>query len=224
MVSNLAKLCGCNLDGTMKADAVGIFKDARDFEIQLRMLKAVYTFRMCKILPNGEKLKHGFDFSDECMDDRSLQRSAKSPRQALSVDFIMRPGLYKRGNNSGANYETQICLIKMGVICNAKKLCLNSGSSTSSRSTITSGSSTNSHDATQMQSSTIASTKTRSQASPKTDTNVRSGKSNTKPTSNHHSSTRTTRGRGGGTPGKKTRAGKGPDPDGDFNPANRDGI
>lgn len=277
MVSNLAKLCGCDLDGAIKTDAMDIFKDARDFAIQLRMLKAVYTFRMYKASPNREKLKHGFNFSDESMDDRSPQRSVENPGQALPVDFINCPGLYKRGNNSGANYETQICLIKMGVICNAKELCLNSGPSTlspfsskqaqkpprsgeakqknngngpippatktkrgssnlrpvdvtadktgvhqhinpSSRPTLASGSpAPNSHDAAQMQPNTMASMTTRSQVSPKADSMGHSGKSNKSMTS-HHPPMRAARGRGGGNSGKRTKSGKGPGPDDEFDP------
>lgn len=131
LTSTLAKLFGLDgIDDSMKQDAMRIFKDARDFEIQLRMLKATYTIRMHKILPGGDKLKHGFHFFDAEMDDRSPSRSEKEPGQAPLVDFIMRPGLCKRGNNSGANYDTKTCLVKLGVVCNAKEFFLKSRSST----------------------------------------------------------------------------------------------
>lgn len=138
MTSTLAKLCGLNgTSAEMKADAMTIFKAARDFEIQLRLLKAVYTFRMSKFLPSAGKLKHGFFFSDEEMDDCSLNRGGKSPGKARMVDFIMCPGLYKRGNNDGANYEARTCLIKIGVVCNTKEILQKSGSSTSAKSVST---------------------------------------------------------------------------------------
>lgn len=138
MVSTLEKLCG--LKGTnaeMKSDVMDIFKDARDFEIQLRLLKAVYTFRMSKFLPSAGNRKYGFFLSDQEMDDRSLIRGGKSPGKVPMVDFIMCPGLYKRGNSDGANYEARTCLIRMGVVCNTKEILQKSGSSTSAKSVST---------------------------------------------------------------------------------------
>lgn len=138
MTSTLAKLCGLDgIDESMKADAMSIFKDARDFEIQLRMLKATYTLRMCKPVPISKKLKYGFRFFDEEMEDRSPNRSGRSSEHAPLVDFIMYPGLYKRGNNSGANYEAKTCLVKMGVVCNATKLLPKLRTSTSAQSSST---------------------------------------------------------------------------------------
>lgn len=107
-----------------------IFELARDFEIQLRMLKATHTIRMYKAVAGMETIKYGFDFADEDMDDRSPTLNGKSLEETRSVDFIMSPGLYKRGNNSGASYETETCLIKMGVMCNTTELVQKSGSST----------------------------------------------------------------------------------------------
>lgn len=106
----------------MISDAMSIFEDARDFQIRLRMLKASYTLRMYKSLPGRQKLKYGFQFADEEMDDRSPSRGHNISEQAPSVDFIMYPGLYKRGSNDGANYETKTCVVKMGVVCNAQDL------------------------------------------------------------------------------------------------------
>lgn len=114
-----------------------IFKDARDFEMQLRMLKATYTIRMYKLLPDGQELKYGFQFTNEEMDDRSPRRGHDIPDQAPPVDFIMYPGLYKRGDNSGTNYETKTCLIKMGVVCKATDLIRNLRSTTPAKSTST---------------------------------------------------------------------------------------
>lgn len=135
IISTLPKLCGLqNIEGSMFADAMGIFKDAREFAIQLRKLKAEYTLRMHQPCTVKDRLKHGFKFVSETMVDRSPNRDGKIPGQTLSVDFIVHPGLYKRGSNNGANYEVKTCLIKMGVACNASELFLMSGSSTSSRS------------------------------------------------------------------------------------------
>lgn len=134
MVTKLAELT--RRHGTheeMNEDAMEIFKVARDFEIQLRMLKATHTIRMYKAISRTETSKYGFDFADEDMDDCSPNRSGKTVERARSVDFIVRPGLYKRGNNSGANYETKTCLIKMGVVCNTAELLHKSGSSTPAR-------------------------------------------------------------------------------------------
>ncbi|KAK7721307.1 hypothetical protein SLS64_001603 [Diaporthe eres] len=138
MTSTLGKLCGLDeIDDSMKTDAMGIFKDAREFEIQLRMLKATYTLRMYKFAPFRQRLKYGFRFFDEEMDDRSLERKGQKPEHAPLVDFIMCPGLYKRGSNSGANYETKTCVVKMGVVCNASELFLKLRTSTSAQSSST---------------------------------------------------------------------------------------
>lgn len=138
MISTLAKLGGLSgANSEMKADAMDIFKDARRFEIQLRLLKAVYTFRVCKFVPPAGKRKYGFFFADEEMDDRSLNRGGKSTGKARMVDFIMCPGLYKRGNSDGAHYEARTCLIKMGVVCNTKEILQKSGSSNSAKSAST---------------------------------------------------------------------------------------
>ncbi|KAG6366138.1 hypothetical protein INS49_000314 [Diaporthe citri] len=135
MTSTLAKLCGLDeIHDTMWADAMNIFKDAREFEIQLRLLKATYNVRMYKPVTGPRRLKYGFYFADEVMDNRSANWSRKSPEKAPLVDFIMCPALYKRGNNSGASYETKTCVIKMGVVCNATELCLKPGSSASAQS------------------------------------------------------------------------------------------
>lgn len=135
ITSTLTNLCGLqNIKGSMWPDAMGIFKDAREFAIQLRKLKAEYTLRMHQPCPVKDRLRHGFNFVSETMADLSPNRGGKSPGQALSVDFIVHPGVYKRGNNNGANYEVKTCLIKMGVACNAPELFLKSGPSTSSRS------------------------------------------------------------------------------------------
>ncbi|KAG8166544.1 hypothetical protein KVR01_002233 [Diaporthe batatas] len=137
VISTLSKLCGCDITGTMKDDAMVIFKEARELEIQLRILKPVYGFRWCKhvldISGQKQRLKHGFAFSDEIMVDHSPKRSGKSPPHDLSVDFITCPGMYKRGNNSGAKYDMKTCLIKMGVVCNAEELIRKPTISTPSR-------------------------------------------------------------------------------------------
>lgn len=132
MVTKLVKLTELHeITGTMMDDAMGIFEEARKLEIQLRMLKATYTLRMDKPVPSTECQKYGFEFSDEDMDDRSPNRSGKTVEEARSVDFIMCPGLFKRGNNSGAKYEIETCLVKMGVVCNTSELFKKSGQATS---------------------------------------------------------------------------------------------
>lgn len=135
MTSTLAKFCRLNgIDDSMEADAMDIFEDARKFEMQLRRLKATYTIRMCKLHPEGQELKYGFQFADEEMDYRSPRRDHDTSEQAPSVDFIVCPGLDKRGNNSGTNYEAKTCLIKMGVVCNATDLIQNLRPSTPAQS------------------------------------------------------------------------------------------
>jgi hypothetical protein len=133
MIVRLAKLCGNDTTQDMKDDAMGIFKDARDFEIQLRKLKAVYRFHMCTSVAGTGKSNYGMSFNDEKMTDRSPSRNDKNDLEVLEVDFIMSPGLHKRGNNDGEKYENDTWLIKMGVVCNAARFfskpepCINTG-------------------------------------------------------------------------------------------------
>lgn len=208
MMSNLAKLVGPReVSGAMQADAMKIFSEAREFEVQLRMLKAIHDLRMYKSAPNGERLKYGFNAADEDMEDRSPDRRGKSPGQAPPVDFIMCPGLYKRGSNSGTNYETTSCLIKMGVVCNATELCLKPGSATPARST-----------STQTQNS-LRSGKARQE-------NGRNNPGLTvdshKAMNDHARAMRAARGRGSGSAAKKTKTVKHSDPDSDYIPENGD--
>lgn len=128
MVMNLANLCGVDVTHDMKADAIRIFEVARDFELQLRMLKAEYRFRMCKSIPCIGELKHGMFFDNEAMIDRSPFPVSKSNAEVPKVDFIMSPGLHKRGSNDGERYENDTWLIKMGVVCNAERFLSKSGS------------------------------------------------------------------------------------------------
>lgn len=256
MVATLATLTGFReINDTMKDEAMQIFKAAHYFEIQLRMLKAKHTIRMHKAVSGTGPVKYGFDFADEDMDDVSPNRSGKAFEQARSVDFIMRPGLYKRGNNSGANYETKTCLIKMGVVCNTTELFQMSGPSSPARlsskskkakkgssisdplhveaegtdsqqypgqfstSGLTSGSAPpKPSDTVQMQSDMATTVRTRSQAPQRTGSNLHAGKSSTKPTDNHLYPTGTARGRGGGSPAKKTRSSKRSDSDQEWTP------
>ena len=69
-----------------------------------------------------------------------------------------------------------------------------------------------------MQSSTPANMMTRSQASPKSDSNIRDGKSNTKSKSNNPHPMGAARGGGGISSTKRTRPGRGSDPDADYHP------
>lgn len=130
MTSTLAKLCGLSkITDEMETNAMGIFKDARDFEIQLRMLKAKYDLVMDQPVSGGERLKYGFTLADEIMNARYPSPRAKALKQTLTVDFIISPSLYKRGNNSGADYEVLTCLVKMDVLCDAATLFLSTGKS-----------------------------------------------------------------------------------------------
>lgn len=133
IVSNLQKLCEFRgFAGDMKADAIGIFEDARAFEIQLRMLKAVYTLVMCKSVPSGGTYKCGVLFGDEDMVDLSPSPSDKKDGRVPVVDFITSPGLHKRGNNDGDKYEDNNCTwqVKMGVVCDAFRFFMGPATST----------------------------------------------------------------------------------------------
>ncbi|KAL1876469.1 hypothetical protein Daus18300_002713 [Diaporthe australafricana] len=130
MTSTLVKLCGLSeITEEMESDAMGIFKDARDLEIQLRMLKAKYSLVMEHPVLGGEQLKHGFTFADKIMNDRYSSLKSKDLGQTLAVDFIISPCLYKRGNNNGADYKAVMCPVKMGVVCDAAKLFLDTSKS-----------------------------------------------------------------------------------------------
>lgn len=128
MITNMAKLCGGDVTHDMKADAMSIFEGARDFELQLRMLKAEYRFRMCKSITGIGELKYGMFFDNEAMIDRSPSPIGKSNAEVPKVDFIMSPGLHKRGSNDGERYENDTWLIKMDVVCNAARFVSKSGS------------------------------------------------------------------------------------------------
>lgn len=135
MVSNLTMLCELpHLTEAMKVDAMSIFEDARDFEIQLRMLKAVYTFRMSKLVPSGETFKYGVFFDEDGMIDRSPSPSDKRHGRVPVVDFITSPALHKRGNNDGDMYEDETWLVKMGVVCDAARFFMKSDHYTTARS------------------------------------------------------------------------------------------
>lgn len=213
-----------------------VFKEAREFEIQLRMLKAVYDFVMCKVVvgvEKVEKLKHGFEFMDDQMVNRSPKQSGKDSEQTTSVDFITCPGIYKRGNNNGAHYETKTCLIKMGVVCNAKELSKPDFSTPSQPSSTQAQESTHSNEAKaeagraknaqptanpvnhEDDPSMASNTKTRSRGLSKTNNTATGDKSSTPSTPNTRGSTRGCKGRGAG---KRTRSTKDDDPDGEFNP------
>lgn len=134
MVSTIANLCGLHdVTETMKTDAMSIFKDARELEIQLRKLKAAYSFHMCKPVPNGHTFKYGVFFDDEGMVDCSPCPSDKKHGRVPSVDFIMSPGLHKRGNNDGDNYEDDTWIIKMGVVCDAARFLIKRDPSTATQ-------------------------------------------------------------------------------------------
>lgn len=143
MVSTMKDLCALRgVTELMETDAMDIFKTARDFEIQLRMLKAVYTFRMCKPVPTREQSSYGVSFDNDSMIDRSPCPNDNKYGQVPTVDFIMCPGLHKRGNNDGDKYEDNMWLVKMGVVCNAARFL-----STFRSSTTASGSYTHDHKA-----------------------------------------------------------------------------
>lgn len=133
MTMSIGNLCGSGVSCEMKADATSIFKDARDFEIQRRKLKAAYQFRMCKSFPGGGKLKYGMYFDDEGMIDRSPKPTGKNNGDILKVDFIISPGLHKRGSNDGERYENHTWLIKRGVVCNAARFISRPSSFTTAR-------------------------------------------------------------------------------------------
>lgn len=127
ILSTLARLYQLpEITDAMKADATGIFKDARALEIQLRKLKAAYSFCMWGAVKIGKVFKYGMYFDDKSMDDRSPAQSDTRPGRMPRVDFIQSPGLLKRGNNDGHKYEDEIWLVKMGVVCDAARFFLNS--------------------------------------------------------------------------------------------------
>lgn len=136
MVSTMQKLCGLpKVTDAMKADAIGIFKHARDFEILLRKLKAAYSFCMSKPTPSGELLKYGVSFDDEGMVDRSPSQRDRKDGKFQRVDFIKSPGLRKRGNNDGDEYADDTWLVKMGVVCDAGRFFMESDHSNTARPT-----------------------------------------------------------------------------------------
>lgn len=232
MVSTMQKLCRLpKVTNSMQADAIGIFKHARDFEVLLRKQKAAYSFCMVKTTPSGEVYKHGLSFDDESMVDRSPSQSDKKDGQVQRVDFIKSPGLRKRGNNDGDKYEDDTWLVKMGVVCDAERFFLGSNNSNTAgpipvqTSKALQSSEMKQEDkdqdvVLQCHTDTTATTNvtTRSQAPPNTDSKLHDKRSNTKSTKNHPHPTGAARGRGGGSSGKKTRKSKESDPNAAYVP------
>lgn len=230
LVSTLKKLCGLHeVTNSMKADAIGIFKHARDFEMQLRKLKAVYTFHMCKLVPGGKTFKYGMFFDDNGMTDRSPCPSDTKHDRVPAVDFIMSPGLHKRGNSDGDMYNHDTWLVKMGVVCDAARFFMKSDHSNTagpdpaqtpkapqSGQAKQKDKDQGSHHAAQMQTGTATNMMTRRRTSSKTGSNVHDGKSNTESTNNHSYSMGGAKGRGGESSAKRTRRSRRDDPDLDY--------
>lgn len=232
MISNIQKLCRVpNVTNSMKADAIGIFKHARDFEMLLRKIKAAYSFCMGRTTPSGEVYKYGLSFDDKSMVDHSPFQSDKKDGQVQRVDFIKIPGLRKRGNNDGDKYEDDTWLVKMSVVCHAERFFPGSdhfntaGPISAQTSKALKSSEVKQEDKDQeimlqCHTDTTATTNvtTRSQAPPNTDSKLHDKRSNTKSTNNHLHPTRAARGRGGGSSWKKTRQSKESDPDAAYVP------
>ncbi|ROW09512.1 hypothetical protein VMCG_02171 [Cytospora schulzeri] len=122
MVMNLAKICDTFDVDNATTDAMEIFKHARELDITLRTLQA--NFSLCwapRKSGSDNHLTHryGFKFIDSIMNECIRNPSNKAGAQAPTVDLIVAPALFKRGNNDGADYQIKTCCIKMEVVCNA---------------------------------------------------------------------------------------------------------
>ncbi|ROW05156.1 hypothetical protein VSDG_00452 [Cytospora chrysosperma] len=70
---------------------------------------------------NHHPRRYGFTFTTKSMVDRFGFLKNEAGAKAPTVDFIVSPALFKRGNNDGAGYQTQTCCIKMDVVCNTSR-------------------------------------------------------------------------------------------------------
>ncbi|KAJ0113812.1 hypothetical protein J7T55_010056 [Diaporthe amygdali] len=121
MVQSLSSLCG-DLDVERAvADAVRIFDDARSFFIMLKKLKADFRILSHKPGMQGNQITNGFKYDESCMEDSYLcpEASTKVPR---TVDLVVSPAVFKKGNNDGTNFQTMICITKRRVVCDAVRL------------------------------------------------------------------------------------------------------
>lgn len=124
MIMNLSKICDSFDVDKATADAVEIFNYARELDITLRTLKAEFSLdwtsgKSSSI--NHHPRRYGFTFTTKSMVDRFGFLKNEAGAKAPTVDFIVSPALFKRGNNDGAGYQTQTCCIKMDVVCNTSR-------------------------------------------------------------------------------------------------------
>ncbi|EGO59402.1 hypothetical protein NEUTE1DRAFT_108931 [Neurospora tetrasperma FGSC 2508] len=100
-------------------DAAEIIRKAVDIDIQLRKSKAYFPIIFSGAVQSNQSRFFGFSFNAGIMGKISLGLSSDQLDQTSPpiVDMAISPGLMKRGNADGTNYESTKVLAKMRVIC-----------------------------------------------------------------------------------------------------------
>ncbi|KAK3488062.1 uncharacterized protein B0T23DRAFT_221284 [Neurospora hispaniola] len=100
-------------------DAAEIIRKAVDIDIQLRKSKASFRLIFSGAVRSNQSRLFGFSFNAGSMGKISLGLSSDQLDQTSPpiVDMAVSPGLMKRGNADGTNYESTKILAKMRVIC-----------------------------------------------------------------------------------------------------------
>lgn len=119
MVKSIAQICGDCGEEDATTDLMEIVADARELDTMLRKSKSEFTFTCGLPDPAGRKTNHG-DFNPDMMMRRS--NFNKTTAQVVpSVDLVVSPALFKRGNSNGAEYHLKSCIVKMEVVCDAAR-------------------------------------------------------------------------------------------------------
>ncbi|ROW13225.1 hypothetical protein VPNG_04860 [Cytospora leucostoma] len=125
IVMNLSRIWEGFDVGDATKDAMEILDDARKLDVTLRTLKAEFTLVFTHANPDIRLIQRfGFPFSGAGMSDAFRNLNNRATRQAVVVDLVISPALFKQGNNDGADYHTSSYCIKMEVVCNASQFFL----------------------------------------------------------------------------------------------------
>lgn len=147
MFEGLPKLRGSSKYANAKTDAIIIFDYALELDILIRTLEAEFSLSWSYGKSISDKVpssRFGFTFIDEFMTDVIRVVSDEAGAQAPTVDLVVSPALFKRGNNDGTDYRTVTCCIKMRVICDASRVCQQNNSFNDTEAGIIQGKDTNS--------------------------------------------------------------------------------
>lgn len=126
IATDLLRICGhFDFDKAVTA-AMEILDVARKLDVTLRTQKAEFFWYFGK--GHGVPTpRFGFPLDDGSMEDCVSPKPSGAIDQPPTVDLVVAPALFKRGNNDGAQYDTVSCCIKMKVVCCARTFSFSSG-------------------------------------------------------------------------------------------------